>query len=126
MAKQRGSLSGAMDAMRELRAKEAAASADADPVDYNAIPKPTLDPHSGKVDTPKKVKVSLYLDQSLVERARGAVAWAQMRGEEPDSISALATGAFERELVRLLDVLKPDTGDFPHLGKSRKGRPPKG
>lgn len=69
-------------------------------------------------------KISLYLDQALVEQARGAVAWAQMRGEEPESISAMMNAALAAELERLKDVLKPDGGRFPRLGSARKGRPP--
>ena len=71
-----------------------------------------------------KKKITLYLDRALVERARGAVAWAQMRGEEPESISAMMNAALAAELERLKDVLKPDGGEFPRLGSARKGRPP--
>jgi hypothetical protein len=73
---------------------------------------------------PNKAKVSLYLDRYLVEQARGAVAWAVMQGEEPESISAIMNAALAVELDRLKSVLKPDGGQFPRLTRGRKGRPP--
>lgn len=134
MAKaRRGSLSDAMDKMSEIRAKEAAvAAASEDPAPPESLPvaapkvpaQAEQEPEAKPLAKDLKTKISLYLDRDLVERARGAVAWAQMRGADPDSISTLMNGALEGELARLLDVLKPDTGDFPNLSRGRKGRPP--
>ena len=122
MAKpKRGSLTDAMDRMERARAATNAAVDEVEP----AISKPTLDPYSGEVQTPKKVKISLYLDRSLVEQARGAVAWAVMQGGEPESISAMMNAALAVELDRLKSVLKPDGGQFPNLARGRKGRPPR-
>lgn len=142
MAKpKRGTLTDAMDRMERARAAtESAPRAQGDPA-----PQSAETPRSHNDDEPftvanvrearkmiaeeetkaTKTKVSLYLDRSLVEQARGAVAWAVMQGGEPESISAMMNAALAAELERLKDVLKPDGGQFPNLARGRKGRPPR-
>ena len=79
---------------------------------------------------PQKVerqKITLYVRSELVQRARGAVLWAAMEGEDsPVSLSALFDEALERELKRLTADLKPQGGEFPLIKRGLPGGRPKG
>ncbi len=125
MAKpKRGSLTDAMDRMERARAAtESAPSVPLEPTPPG--PETNRERFDRLAEGSPKAKISLYLDRSLVEQARGAVAWAVMQGEEPESISAMMNAALAVELDRLKSVLKPDGGQFPNLARGRKGRPPR-
>ena len=73
----------------------------------------------------QRQKVTLYLRTDHIESARGAVLWAQIKGADPASLSALVDEAIRRELARLLPKLKPQAGKFPRVKKGLPGgRPP--
>ncbi len=75
-----------------------------------------------------KTKRTLYIDPAVIAKAHGAIATAAYRGMiYPGSLSDLVNHAIERELVRLVDELRPEGGEFPALNRGiPKGRPPKG
>jgi hypothetical protein len=86
-------------------------------------------PNRDKADPQKgeRQKITLYVRSELVQRARGAVLWAAMQGEDtPPSLSALFDEALERELKRLTADPKPHAGEFPLIKRGLPGGRPKG
>jgi len=80
-------------------------------------------PREKKVDT---ARITLHLKRENLERARGAMAWAIIKGREDiRSMSQLFDRALARELEILRDELKPEGGEFAPMKKTpTKGRPP--
>lgn len=70
-------------------------------------------------------RVTLHLRRDLVERARGALAYAIYKQQgDIKSLSQLFDRALERELERLREELEPEGGDFSPMSKTpRTGRP---
>ena len=70
-------------------------------------------------------RVTLHLRRDLVERARGALAYALYKKHgDIKSLSQLFDRALERELNYLEQELEPEGGSFPALAETpRTGRP---
>ncbi len=71
--------------------------------------------------TTARLKYTLYLRADLVEQARGVVLTAQLQGAGPVTLSALFDRALERELLALVDELKPEGGEFPRVPTALPG-----
>ena len=76
-----------------------------------------------KVDT---ARITLHLQRENLERARGALSLAILRGRvDIRSMSQLFDRALSRELDILRDELKPEGGEFQAMNKTpTTGRPP--
>ena len=133
-ARKRGTLKGALEDVKRIRAEDEAAEA-AKKVDIpDALDRGVEDPAKTTPDPGEleaaaeetkrsKQKITLYLDPDLRDEARAIILELGMRGEEPSSLSMLVNDALAHEIERLRDEYNSG-GKFPlYLSRLPGGRP---